>query len=81
MGWLMGEREPHGVCRVEGADDVLLVDALLDWSRHTMRTQPAAWNGFVHSKGGRTPAAQPLKFGWITRMRRTTPAAAPVFMR
>jgi len=46
LRWLMERREPHLVCRVEGADDALLLDALLDWSRHTARAPPTAWNDF-----------------------------------
>ena len=50
--WLMQERETHVVCRVEGTDDVLLVDALMDWSEHVTRivtrSPPVAWNDFSY---------------------------------
>jgi hypothetical protein len=44
----MQERETHVVCRVEGTDDVLLVDALMDWSEHVARSPPVSWNDFSY---------------------------------
>ena len=46
--WLMEKRETHVVCRVEGTDDVLLVDALMDWSQHVIRSPPVVWNDFSY---------------------------------
>jgi hypothetical protein len=46
--WLMEKRERHVICRVEGTDDVLLIDALMDWSGHVMRAPPVAWNDFSY---------------------------------
>jgi GTPase SAR1 family protein len=46
--WLMEKRKAHIVCRVEGSDDVLLIDALMDWSSNVIRSPPSVWNDFSY---------------------------------
>jgi hypothetical protein len=49
QAWLGSKLQKHVVCRVEGTDDVLFVDALLDQSSCVLRSNAAGiWNNFSY---------------------------------
>jgi hypothetical protein len=49
QAWLGSKLQKHVVCRVEGTDDVLFVDALLDQSTCVLRSNAAGiWNNFSY---------------------------------
>jgi hypothetical protein len=49
QAWLASRLDRHVVCRVEGTDDVLFVDALLDQSCCVLRSNTARiWNNFSY---------------------------------